>query len=120
MLAAADAVEACASELSEAITTEMGGPAAWGKYNIKVLVEKLRFAAGAAYQALTGEVIPSDNPSRTMIAIRKPAGVVASHVPSNAPVLLVGASVPAALVAGNAVLIKASEQTPRTHGLVAA
>ena len=118
VLAVADAVEARASELSDAITTEMGGPAAWGKYNVKVLAEKLRFAAGAAYQSLTGEVIPSDNPSRTMIAIRKPAGVVASLVPWNAPVLLVGASVPSALVVGNTVVIKASEQTPRTHGLV--
>ena len=120
VLAAAEAVDARAAELSEAITAEMGGPAAWGKYNVKVLVEKLRFAAGAAYQGLTGEVIPSDNPSRTMIAIRKPAGVVVSIVPWNAPVLLVGASVPAALVLGNTVVIKASEQTPRTHGLVAA
>jgi benzaldehyde dehydrogenase (NAD) len=120
MLAVADAVEARAAELSEAITAEMGGTAAWGGYNVKVLAEKLRFAAGAAYQGLTGEVIPSDNPSRTMIAVRKPAGVVVSLVPWNAPALLVGASVPAALVLGNTVVIKASEQTPRTHGLVAA
>ncbi len=119
ILAAADAVEARASELSAAITAEMGGPASWGTYNVKVLCEKLRFAAGAAYQGLTGESIPSDNPGRTMMAIRKPAGVVASLVPWNAPVLLVGASVPAALVLGNTVVIKASEQTPRTHGLVA-
>ena len=118
LLAAADAVEARAPELSAAITAEMGGPAGWGAYNVKVLCEKLRFAAGAAYQGLTGEAIPSDNPKRTMIAIRKPAGVVVSLVPWNAPALLVGASVPAALVLGNTVVIKASEQTPRTHGLV--
>ncbi|WP_223218206.1 aldehyde dehydrogenase family protein [Rhizobium wenxiniae] len=66
------------------------------------------------------EVIPSENPARTMIAIRKPSGVVVSIVPWNAPALLVGASVPAALVLGNTVVIKASEQTPRTHCLVAA
>ncbi|PRX09516.1 UNVERIFIED_ORG: aldehyde dehydrogenase family protein [Martelella mediterranea] len=119
MLATADAVEVRASELSAAITAEMGGPAGWGAYNVKVLCEKLRFAAGAAYQGLTGEAIPSDNPERTMMAIRKPAGVVLSLVPWNAPALLVGASVPAALVLGNTVVIKASEQTPRTHGLVA-
>jgi benzaldehyde dehydrogenase (NAD) len=119
LLAAADAVEARASDIIEAITTEMGGPAAWRKYNVKVLAEKLRFAADGSYQGLTGEVIPSENPSRTMIVIRKPVGVVVSIVPWNAPALLVGASVPAALVLGNTVVIKASEQTPRTHGLVA-
>uniref|UniRef100_B0T6H7 Salicylaldehyde dehydrogenase n=1 Tax=Caulobacter sp. (strain K31) TaxID=366602 RepID=B0T6H7_CAUSK len=120
LLTAADAIEARLEELCEAVTAEMGGPAAWGKYNVKVLAEKIRYAAGAAYQGLTGEAIPSDNSARTMVAIRKPAGVVASIVPWNAPVLLVGASVPAALVLGNTVVIKASEQTPRTHGLVAA
>lgn len=108
LLAAADAVEARASDIIEAIMTEMGGPAAWGKYNVKVLAEKLRFAADGSYQGLTGEVIPSENPSRTMIVIRKPVGVVISIVPWNAPALLVGASVPAALVLGNTVVIKAS------------
>ena len=34
MLAVADAVEARAAELSKAITAEMGGPAAWGGYNV--------------------------------------------------------------------------------------
>jgi benzaldehyde dehydrogenase (NAD) len=118
ILAAAEAVEAKTKELSEAITEEMGGPAAWGSYNVKVMSDKLRFAAGAVYQGLTGEVIPSDTPTRTMITIRKPAGVIASIVPWNAPVLLVGASMPAALVLGNTVVLKASEQTPRTHGLL--
>ena len=35
------------------------------------------------------------------------------------PALLVGNSVPIALAAGNTVVMKASEQTPRTHGLIA-
>ena len=119
LLGTANAVEARSEEISAAITAEMGGPAAWGAYNVKVLCEKLRFAAGAAYQGLTGEAIPSNDPDRTMMAIRKPAGVVVSIVPWNAPALLVGASVPAALVVGNTEVIKASEQTPRTHALVA-
>lgn len=115
---AAAAVEARAEEIATAITAEMGGPGGWGAYNVKVLCEKLRFAAGAAYQGLTGEAIPSNNPDRTMMAIRKPAGVVVSIVPWNAPALLVGASVPAALIVGNTAVIKASEQTPLTQALV--
>jgi acyl-CoA reductase-like NAD-dependent aldehyde dehydrogenase len=46
--------------------------------------------------------------------------VVVSIVPWNVPALLVGNSVPDALVLGNTVVIKGAEQTPRTHGLVAA
>ncbi|MFD9699904.1 aldehyde dehydrogenase family protein [Lentzea sp. NPDC059081] len=118
LFACADAIEARAEEISEAVTAEMGGPAGWGHFNIKILVDKIRYAAMCAYEGLTGEVIPSDDTRRTALAIRKPVGVVASIVPWNAPVLLVGASVPAALVLGNTVVMKASEQTPRTHGLV--
>ncbi|MFE9369699.1 aldehyde dehydrogenase [Streptomyces sp. NPDC006711] len=116
--AAAEKLEARAGELTEAMTAEMGGPAAWGAHNVKVLAEKIRYAASAAHEGLTGDVIPSEATGRTSLAIRKPVGVVASIVPWNAPALLVGASVPAALVLGNTVVMKASEQTPRTHGLV--
>ncbi|MBR7825962.1 aldehyde dehydrogenase family protein [Actinospica sp. MGRD01-02] len=119
LLAAAAALEARAGELAEWTTAEMGGPAAWGAYNARSLAGKLRYAATAVYEGLTGEVIPSDNPGRTSLAIRRPVGVVASIVPWNAPALLVGSSVPAALALGNTVVVKASEQTPRTHGLVA-
>lgn len=62
MLAAADAIEARLPELSEAMTSEMGGPAAVGLYNVNSLAERFRFAAGAAFDGLTGEVIPSENP----------------------------------------------------------
>ncbi|MFE9422712.1 aldehyde dehydrogenase [Kitasatospora sp. NPDC006697] len=116
---AADIVEARAQELTEAITAEMGGPAVWGAYNVKALAEKIRYAASAAHEGLTGEVIPSETPGRTSIAVRRPVGVVACIIPWNAPALLAGSSVPAALVLGNTVVMKASEQTPRTHGLVA-
>ncbi|WP_405765286.1 aldehyde dehydrogenase [Actinacidiphila glaucinigra] len=117
--AAADTLEDRAPEISEAITAEMGGPAAWGHYNTSVLAEKFRYAASAVHDGLTGELIPSEAPGRTSIAIRKPVGVVACVIPWNAPALLVGNSVPYALAVGNAVVMKASEQTPRTHGLVA-
>lgn len=119
LLACADAVEQRSAEIADAVTAEMGGPSGWGHFNVKLLADKVRYAAMSAYEGLTGEVIPSDNTERTAFAIRKPVGVVASIVPWNAPVLLVGASVPAALALGNTVVMKASEQTPRTHGLVA-
>ncbi|MEV5477018.1 aldehyde dehydrogenase family protein [Streptomyces sp. NPDC052207] len=116
---AAERIEARSDEICQAITAEMGGPVGWGRYNTTVLAENFRYAAGAAHEALTGEIIPSETPGRTSIAIRKPAGVVACLVPWNAPALLVGNSVPNALAMGNTVVMKASEQTPRTHGLVA-
>ncbi|MDX3261728.1 aldehyde dehydrogenase family protein [Streptomyces sp. MI02-2A] len=112
-------LEARADEMAAAITTETGGPAGWGRHNASVLAERFRHAASAVHEALTGEVIPSETPGRTSVAIRKPVGVVACVIPWNAPALLVGNSVPNALAVGNTVVMKASEQTPRTHGLIA-
>ena len=86
LMACADEVEKHASEISEAVTAEMGGPSGWGHFNTKLLVDKVRYAAMSAYEGLTGEVIPSNNSKRTALAIRKPVGVVASIVPWNAPV----------------------------------
>src|SRR5262249_6071830 len=114
-----DKIEARADKICQVITAEMGGPADWGHYNTSALAEKFRYAAGAVHEVLTGEVIPSAQPNRTSMAVRKPVGVVACMIPWNAPALLVGSSVPNALAAGNAVVMKASEQTPRTHGLIA-
>ncbi|MFD3457692.1 aldehyde dehydrogenase family protein [Streptomyces sp. NPDC058691] len=116
---AAGNIEARAEEISAAITTEMGGPAAWGHYNTTALAEKFRHAASAVHEGLTGELIPSEVPGRTSFAVRRPVGVVACLIPWNAPALLVGNSVPYALAVGDTVVMKAAEQTPRTHGLVA-
>ncbi len=104
--------------MAAAITTETGGPAGWGRTRLGSRRE-VPPSASAVHEALTGEVIPSEIPGRTSVAIRKPVGVVACVIPWNAPALLVGNSVPNALAVGNTVVMKASEQTPRTHGLIA-
>ncbi|MFF3559431.1 aldehyde dehydrogenase [Streptomyces sp. NPDC002574] len=117
--AAAERLEARAAEICAAITAEMGGTAGWGHFNTTALAEKFRYAASAVHEGLTGQLIPSEVPGRTSIAVRRPVGVVACLIPWNAPALLVGNSVPTAMALGNTVVMKASEQTPRTHGLVA-
>ncbi|TWP53845.1 2-hydroxymuconic semialdehyde dehydrogenase [Lentzea tibetensis] len=52
-------------------------------------------------------------------AVRKPLGVVAVIVPWNLPLLLLTWKVAAALVCGNAVVVKPSELTPSTAALFA-
>ena len=64
---------------------------------------------------LTGEVIPSDVPGPLAMAVRQPAGVVVGMAPWNAPVILGTRAVATPLAFGNTVVLKASEQCPRTH-----
>src|SRR5256885_3936332 len=75
-------------------------------------------AAAKAY-SVTGEVIPSDVPGLTAFGIRQPAGVVVGIAPWNAPVILGTRAVAMPLAYGNTVVLKASEQCPRTHGEIA-
>jgi benzaldehyde dehydrogenase (NAD) len=78
----------------------------------------LREAAAQAY-ALHGEVIPSDVPGKLAMAVRQPAGVVVGIAPWNGPVILATRAVATPLAFGNTVVLKASEQCPRTHAAVA-
>jgi acyl-CoA reductase-like NAD-dependent aldehyde dehydrogenase len=67
---------------------------------------------------VTGEVIPSDVPGSLAMGVRQPAGVVVGMAPWNAPVILSTRAVASPLALGNTVVLKASEQCPRTHAAV--
>jgi benzaldehyde dehydrogenase (NAD) len=74
--------------------------------------------AGAQTYSVTGEVIPSDVPGALAMGVRQPVGVVVGMAPWNAPVILSTRAVAAPLAFGNTVVLKASEQCPRTHAAV--
>ena len=79
-------------------------------------------AAGGLQSAMTGEFIPPHGPfgvaKRTMVS-RQPFGVVLAIAPHNAPFILGMRSVIYALAAGNTVVMKTSEYSPRVHNCVA-
>jgi acyl-CoA reductase-like NAD-dependent aldehyde dehydrogenase len=54
------------------------------------------------------------------MAVRQPVGVVVGIAPWNAPVILSTRAVATPLAYGNTVVLKASEECPRTHAAVAA
>jgi vanillin dehydrogenase len=68
---------------------------------------------------MVGEVIPSDVPGLTALGLRQPTGVTVGIAPWNAPLILGVRSVAMPLAYGNAVILKASEQTPATHAEIA-
>ena len=114
---AADVMVARAPEFVDAMMSEVGATKGWAMFNIMLASSMLREAAAITTQ-ISGEVIPSDHPSRLCMAIRQPAGVVVGIAPWNAPIILGTRAVAVPLACGNTVVLKASEQCPRVHYLI--
>jgi vanillin dehydrogenase len=107
-----------APEIAGVSTAETGSTFGYGMFNCALAAGMLGEAA-AQTTAVTGEVIPSDVPGLTAMAVRQPAGVVVGIAPWNAPVILGTRAVATPLAFGNTVVLKASEVSPRTHGEIA-
>jgi vanillin dehydrogenase len=116
---AADLLEERAADIAATVTAETGATFGWGMFNCGLAAGMLR-EAGAQAGALIGEVIPSAVPGLHATAIRQPVGVVVGIAPWNAPVILAARAVATPLAYGNAVVLKASEESPRTHAAIAA
>lgn len=114
---AADLLTERAPEIASTMTEEVGATLPWGMFNCELASRMLREAASHVY-AVTGEVIPSDVPGALSIGIRQPVGVVVGMAPWNAPVTLATRAVASPLAYGNTVVLKASEECPRTHAAV--
>ena len=74
--------------------------------------------AAAMTTQIGGEVIPSNRPGLTAMAVRQPAGVVLGIAPWNAPVILGVRALAMPLACGNTVVLKSSEICPRTHRII--
>jgi acyl-CoA reductase-like NAD-dependent aldehyde dehydrogenase len=118
--AAATLIDERAAALAQTMTEETGATTPWGMFNVHLAADMLREAAAQAY-SLVGEVIPSNVPGKLALGVRQPAGVVVGIAPWNAPLILGTRAVAMPLALGNTVVLKSSEQCPRTHaGIVAA
>jgi benzaldehyde dehydrogenase (NAD) len=114
LLAAADLLEERGPQIAATMTSEVGATFGWGMFNCALAAGMLRYAAGQAHH-VGGELIPSDIPGLTAMGVRQPAGVVVGIAPWNAPVILSTRAVATPLAYGNTVVLKASEECPRTH-----
>lgn len=109
--AAVDRFVAGKTEAAEAITRQMGRPLRYTPGEIKGFEERARYMIDAAPEALA-PIELSPKASFTRYIEREPVGTVLTIAPWNYPLLTAVNSIVPALVAGNTVLLKHSDQTP--------
>jgi acyl-CoA reductase-like NAD-dependent aldehyde dehydrogenase len=99
-----------AERIGELLTREMGKPRPQGVSEAKYCASGITGEVDAIVEALRPETLEDGS---TLTTLRfDPYGVVAAITPWNFPLLMVFQSVIPALVAGNTVLLKPSEETP--------
>ena len=117
LLEAAHLLHDRTKDFTDLMMSETGAAAPWIGFNTHVAAGMLREAASLTTH-IKGEVIPGDKPGMVAMAIRRPAGVVLSIAPWNAPIILAVRAFATALACGNTVILKASELSPGTQFLL--
>jgi acyl-CoA reductase-like NAD-dependent aldehyde dehydrogenase len=108
---AVDAFVAKGSDIAAEITWQMGRPIGHAPGEIRGFDERARHMLGIAEQALAA-LKPAEKAGFRRQIKRVPLGVVAVVAPWNYPYLTAVNAVLPALIAGNAVVLKHSHQTP--------
>ncbi len=106
----AELIERDAAHLGEVEVRDNGKLIAEMGAQTKYMAEWYRYYGGLA-DKIEGSVIPSDKPGVFNFTRYEPLGVVGMITPWNSPLLLLAWKLPAALAAGNTVVVKPSEFT---------
>ncbi|MCX7587363.1 aldehyde dehydrogenase family protein [Phenylobacterium sp. 58.2.17] len=108
LLAMADAIQGAAPELARLLTQEQGKPLQAAMGEVFGAAAFFRYFASLDLPAKT---VQDDATGRVEIR-RKPLGVIGAIVPWNFPLILMSFKVPAALLAGNTIVLKPAATTP--------
>jgi len=105
------AFEARAAEIATELSWQMGRPIRYAPNEMRGTIERARYMISVAATALA-DVDPGPKPGFHRFIRREPLGVVFTVAAWNYPYLIAVNSVVPALLAGNAVILKHSAQTP--------
>lgn len=97
--------------LARRITLEQGKVLDLARVEVEFTASYIDYMAEWA-RRIEGEILPSDRPGETIFLYRKPIGVTAGILPWNFPLFLIARKMAPALVTGNTIVIKSSEETP--------
>jgi lactaldehyde dehydrogenase/glycolaldehyde dehydrogenase len=99
------------AHLARTITLEQGKISGLAEVEVNFTADYLDYMAEWA-RRIEGEIITSDRPGENIFLFRKPLGVVAGILPWNFPFFLIARKMAPALITGNTIVIKPSEETP--------
>jgi lactaldehyde dehydrogenase/glycolaldehyde dehydrogenase len=97
--------------LAKIISEEQGKILPLALVEVDFSADYLDYMAGMA-RGYEGEIIQSDRPGENILLYKAPIGVIAGILPWNFPFFLIMRKVAPALVTGNTIVIKPSEETP--------
>ena len=97
--------------LARAITEEQGKVLGLARVEVSFTADYLDYMAEWA-RRMEGEILESDRPGETIFLFRQPIGVIDGILPWNFPFFLIARKAAPALVTGNTIVIKPSEETP--------
>jgi lactaldehyde dehydrogenase/glycolaldehyde dehydrogenase len=104
-------IRANVDRLAHTITQEQGKVLGLAKVEVAFTADYIDYMAEWA-RRIEGEIISSDRPNESVFLFRKPIGVTAGILPWNFPFFLIARKMAPALVTGNTIVIKSSEETP--------
>ena len=98
-------------ELTDIIVQEGGKTQGLANVEVMFTADYLEYMAGWA-RRYEGEIIQSDRPNENIFLFKKPIGVTTGILPWNFPFFLIARKAAPALVTGNTIVVKPSQQTP--------
>jgi acyl-CoA reductase-like NAD-dependent aldehyde dehydrogenase len=115
-LKAADILESRSDDVVSWLARETGCTFGFGMFQMAFVPGLFRQAAALPYAPI-GEIIPSDVGAFAM-GVRRPVGVVGAIAPWNAALILSARAIASPLALGNTVVLKPSELSPYSGGLL--
>lgn len=107
----AEGLRGMREEMARTLTLEQGKTLGLARVEVDFTADYLDYMAEWA-RRIEGEVLTSDRPGESIFLLRKPVGVVAGILPWNFPLFLIARKMAPALVTGNTIVVKPSEETP--------
>ncbi|MEP4077945.1 aldehyde dehydrogenase [Haloferula sp.] len=107
----ADKLREKVDPLARVITEEQGKTLPLARVEVNFTADYIDYMAEWG-RRIEGDVIESDRPKENIFLFHKPIGVVAGILPWNFPFFLIARKLAPALICGNAIVLKPSEETP--------
>ena len=113
LISIADLLAERLEEFASRITSEQGKPLSEARGEVMYAAHYFRWFSEEAVR-INGDIIPADSPTKRILVLKQPIGLVAAITPWNFPLAMLARKVAAALAAGCSFIAKPAPETPLT------